>query len=225
MCAIQNTVASHHPNVKDITGQKFGSWTVLYRSKTNGTGRNARWVCRCICGREEVVNGSQMRTGHSSCCRKCSGAKIAKAKRTHGEAGTHRDKSGASITYMRWNGMRARSASNKTLEGMRYAKRDIECCERWSNYRLFFEDMGECPSDKHTLDRINNDLGYCKDNCRWATQTEQQRNKSSNRMVEYNGSKMCVAEFAELICMRYHKCARLVRAGWTTDRIAAICAK
>lgn len=171
------------------------------------------------------MNGSQMRTGHSSCCRKCAGLKIAKAKRTHGEAGRHRDKSGASTTYRRWTGMRARSASNKTLEGMKYAKRDIKCCDRWSSYQLFVEDMGECPSEKHTLDRKNNDLGYCKENCRWATQTDQNRNKSSNRIVEYNGVKMCVAEFAERIGMRYHRCARFVRLGWTTERIAALVAK
>lgn len=116
--------------------------------------------------------------------------------------------------------MRSRAASNKTLEARKYAKRDITICDRWSRYLLFVEDMGRCPSEKHTIDRIDNDLGYSKENCRWATQTEQQRNKSSNRIVEHNGLKMCVAEFAESIGMKYRIVAERVRAGWTTNEIA-----
>lgn len=230
-------VASHHPNVKDITGQQFGKWTVLYRYKANGTGRNTRWLCRCGCGIEQVVLGNQLRTGKSTCCPKCSWLKLSKARLVHGESGSRIDSSPRSVTYRRWMGMRGRSASNKTLEAMRYAKRDLKCCERWSSYQLFHEDMGECPSEKHTIDRIDNNghysCGKCveckcngwKMNAKWSTQTEQQRNKSSNRMVEYNGSKMCVAEFAERIGMRYHRCARFVRLGWTTERIAALVAK
>lgn len=210
-----------HPNVKDITGQQFGDWTVICRSKINGSGRNARWLCKCKCGAEVVVLGNHLRTSKSLRCRQCARFVISQSHIVHGQAGSRIEDSRGSRTYRRWTAMRARAASNKTLEAMFYAKRDIKCCERWASYENFLEDMGECPSDKHTLDRINNDLGYGADNCRWATQKQQQRNRSSNRIVNYKGTDMCVAEFAELLKMPYHKVAHRVRTGWTTDQIAA----
>lgn len=115
--------------------------------------------------------------------------------------------------------MRSRASSNEILELSRYVKRDIPICERWSSYEAFVEDMRECPSDEYSIDRVDNDLGYSKENCRWATQTQQQRNKSSNRIVEYGGRKMCVAEFAELVGRKYHWVADKVRNGWTTEEI------
>lgn len=206
-----------HPNVKDITGQRFGNWTVISRSEKKNRGRNVMWLCICDCGVEGIIIGNNLRTGTSTGCRKCSGRKISKSKITHGEAGGR--KSSGSRTYRIWSMMRARAASNKTLEACHYAKRDITICERWASYQNFIEDMGYPPSDKHTIDRINNDLGYCKGNCRWATQTQQNRNKSSNRIVEYQGKKMCVAEFAETIKRKYHSVAHLVRLGLPTDQI------
>lgn len=206
-----------HPNVKDITGQRFGNWTVIGRSEQKSRGRNVMWECVCDCGQSGVINGCNLRTGTSTGCLKCAGRKISKSKITHGESGGR--KGIESRTYRIWSMMRARAASNKTLEACHYAKRDITICERWSSYQHFIEDMDYPPSDKHTIDRINNDLGYCKENCRWATQTQQNRNKSSNRMVEYQGKRMCVAEFVEMIGARYHRVAHLVRRGLTTDEI------
>lgn len=139
-------------------------------------------------------------------------------KTTHGEAGT-RSGGKKSRTYSCWMNARARAASNKTLEARNYAKRDIAMSEKWSTYEGFLEDMGHCPSDSHSLDRINNELGYSKENCRWATHKEQQRNKSSNRIVEFEGRKMCVAEFAELIGGKYHAVAQKVRDGLSTAEI------
>jgi len=111
-------------------------------------------------------------------------------------------------------------ASNKTLEARRYFKRNLTVSARWMRYENFLEDMGECPSTHHSIDRIDNDLGYSKENCRWATQKQQQRNKSSNRIVEYNGESMCVSEFAERIGARYHAVAEMVRSGKSCDAIA-----
>ncbi len=78
-----------------------------------------------------------------------------------------------------------------------YGGRGIKICERWLNsFENFFEDMGERPSKDHSIDRIENDGDYNKDNCRWGTEEMQVRNKSTNRWLEYNGEKMILEDWA-----------------------------
>lgn len=74
----------------------------------------------------------------------------------------------------------------------------VHVCERWKDYSLFVLDMGERPSINHTLDRINNDRGYEPGNVRWATAKEQNRNKTNNHIVDINGEKKTISEWAEL---------------------------
>lgn len=80
--------------------------------------------------------------------------------------------------YRRWVGMKARCAKDA-----RYIAKGIKVCKRWEKFENFYADMGNMPSPKHTLDRINGAKGYSPSNCRWATYTEQNRNLSSNVRV------------------------------------------
>jgi hypothetical protein len=84
---------------------------------------------------------------------------------------------------------------NKRLDRHTYKK--ITVCERWNKFENFFEDMGNPPTNKHSIDRIDNDGNYCPENCRWATYTEQARNKSNNTILEYDGKRMTIAEWSE----------------------------
>lgn len=208
----QTEGAFAHKNCKDISGRRFGNWKVIGRTKQTGASRNAMWMCVCDCGVRKPVLGTHLRAGRSAGCRSCSGAKISKSKTIHGECGCR--------TYSCWMNMRSRAASNKTLEARRYAIRNIPVCPAWSSYKSFVADMGHCPSDTHTIDRIDNTRGYSKENCRWATQTQQQRNKSSNRIVDYCGEALCVSEFAERLRLPYRLVADRIRSGWTTEQIA-----
>lgn len=79
--------------------------------------------------------------------------------------------------YRSWADMHARCRV-KNKDFLRYGARGITVCPEWNSFVVFFEDMGERPHGK-TLERINNDMGYYPENCRWATQAEQSRNKSS----------------------------------------------
>jgi hypothetical protein len=81
-----------------------------------------------------------------------------------------------------------------------YGGRGILICKSWENsFENFIKDMGERPSKNHSIERINNELGYSKDNCKWATKKEQARNIRSNRIIEFNGIEKCLAEWAEII--------------------------
>ena len=123
--------------------------------------------------------------------------------------------------YRAWKAMKARcyAPSNKNVGT--YQKNNIEVCDEWRNdFEQFFNDMGKRPSDKHSLDRIDNLKGYSKENCRWATQKEQCSNRGTfNRVYTYNNESFVLKEWAERLEIDYstlHK--RITRNGMTFER-------
>ena len=97
-------------------------------------------------------------------------------------------------TYNSWKAMRQRVLFRK---GTRYQQLTI--CGEWKDsYETFFEDMGERPCNS-TLDREDNDLGYSKENCRWASKKEQSNNRSNNVRVLYKGINNTIAEWCAVL--------------------------
>lgn len=90
--------------------------------------------------------------------------------------------------YKVWQGIIDRCNNPKNKDYLRYGGRGIKVCPAWLSFQSFFEDMGDIPPGK-SIDRINNDKGYSKDNCRWATRSEQQMNKQKpkNSSSEFRG--------------------------------------
>jgi len=93
-----------------------------------------------------------------------------------------------------WNIWWSMIQRDRVAEG-RY--KNISVCERWQNYLNFLADMGEKPGEEYSIDRVDNNKGYSPDNCRWATVTQQARNRSSNTFFTYRGETLCIAEWAE----------------------------
>ena len=96
-------------------------------------------------------------------------------------------------TLRYWSKMKSRIASGANHSPI-YGEIDI--CDEWSSFESFYRDMGDRP-EGCTLDRINNKKGYSKENCRWATQKEQCRNRSTNVMISFLGKTMCVHDWAK----------------------------
>ena len=95
----------------------------------------------------------------------------------HGEIGRLDGRRVASPEYMAWQHMRGRCMNPKSKDYPYYGGRGITVAARWEKFENFLTDMGRRPTPKHTLDRKNGDLGYSKQNCRWATRQEQARNR------------------------------------------------
>jgi len=100
-----------------------------------------------------------------------------------------------------------------------YGGRGIKVCARWrGSLANFIADMGPRPSRFHTLDRIDANGDYEKGNCRWATAEEQARNRRSNRLVTFRGSRMTLAEACELTGVKYETAKKRLKSGWDTER-------
>ena len=128
---------------------------------------------------------------------------------THGLCGTR--------IHNVWRAMIARCGKSTHPGYAWYGGRGISVCERWLNLDNFYADMGDPPPGL-SLDRIDNDGPYHPDNCKWSTQSEQGRNRRSNRMLKYRGEIHCVTEWAELLGTNASTLRVRLTRKWSTER-------
>lgn len=122
------------------------------------------------------------------------------------------------LTYARWKSMLQRCNDPQATNYKYYGGRGIKVCERWQDFTHFLADMGECPSAAMTLDRRKNNLGYAPGNCRWATQAEQNRNRSHCVPLTYNGETKNVADWAASLGVKANALSMRLRLGWSVER-------
>lgn len=133
-----------------------------------------------------------------------------KYNRKHGEKG----KNGASPEYRSWAAMRARCSNPKLKEYPRYGGRGITVCERWQFYENFLADMGRRPSLQHTIDRIDVNQGYFKENCRWSTFVEQANNRTRQTYIEIDGVTRTQAQWLRCFNLKKATFKTRVQNGW-----------
>ena len=194
--------------LNDLTGQTFGRLTVLQRSGSNAFNK-ATWDCECSCGKRCVIIGSGLRAGKAvTCgCYRLSGD----CKVSHGAT-----RSGVKTRgYQVWLNMRRRCDSATNKQRKDYGGRGITYCREWNTFEGFIADMGE-PPEGLTLDRINNDGGYSKDNCRWTDRVVQRRNSRSHvNIIEIDGEKMLLTDAVRKYrAVSYHAAASRISRGW-----------
>lgn len=100
--------------------------------------------------------------------------------------------------YNSWENMKSRCLNKNNPSFSRYGGRRIRICSEWLQFKNFLRDMGGCPSLKHTLNRINNDGNYSKENCRWDTHLVQNRNNSHNIKITIDGEVKCLSEWCQI---------------------------
>ncbi len=100
-----------------------------------------------------------------------------------------------------WRLMRTRCNNPNCPAYPRYGGSGIKCCDKWAHFRGFYEDMGPRPPNT-TLGRIDNKLGYFKENCRWETDSEQARNRKTNRLVSFGGKTLTAIIWSEALGLK-----------------------
>ncbi len=125
--------------------------------------------------------------------------------------------------YKIWQGMKYRCRPGLNPVNRSYIERGIKVCDRWEDkengFMNFLSDMGLRPSDKHSIDRINNDLGYFPENCKWSTDAEQMSNRSITVKLSHNGETKCVSEWARDTGISTSTLFGRVYQGWDDEKI------
>lgn len=186
----------------DITGQKFFKLTVkkiLDRTFC---------VVKCDCGTELEARINNIKRGHTRSCG-CLGKDNAMK---HGVARNNKR------IYQIWTGMMARCYNESNPHYRNYGGRGIGVAERWHDVVNFEADVASSYVRGLSIDRKDNDKGYGPDNFRWATKSEQQNNRRTNRRIETPRGVMTIAEAAREFGIKDRTLRHRLRAGWSVAR-------
>ncbi len=191
----------------DLINKKFNRLLVIQRRQNDKWGQSM-WLCKCDCGSEVTTTSHHLREGHTKSC----GCLQREVMTKHGHSTTIK-----SNTYTSWDHMIQRCTNPNFKQYKDYGGRGIRVCKRWKEFKSFLEDMGKCPSG-YSIDRIDNDKGYYKENCRWATRKQQMRNMRRNHLITYNGKTQCLIDWSEETGISYNTLRSRLRIGWSTEK-------
>lgn len=178
------------PWTKNLIGQRFNRLVVQqfagYTPK-----HHAQWVCLCDCGNTKVIKAASFLRGNIKSCG-CMLKEMYAASKGRKNGNRHKP------LWRLWRGMIGRCHNPNASNYKNYGGRGIFVCDEWRHsYEKFILDAGERPSNYYSLDRIDVNLGYSKENCRWATAKEQQNNRRCNHVIEFRGEKKTITEWAD----------------------------
>jgi hypothetical protein len=197
----------------NLIGQKFGRLIVIQRMN-NDKHKKTQWLCKCNCGKETIIIGSHLKSENTRGCGCLKKEMITQRSTIHGHAKSNKK----SYIYKTWIHMIQRCTNPNDKKYPIYGNRGITICKRWMKFLNFLKDMSEPPTNKHSIDRINNNGNYCKSNCRWATRKEQARNTRKNRLISFNGKIQCMSAWAEELYIDKSTLWSRLNSGWSIEK-------
>jgi len=218
-----------HHNINNLLGKKFGEFTATKMVRKNING-NYVWEFRCSCG---VIKCYDYKTINKKKKLHCGCLTIKKIKPVKLEKQSNLKKEIAKNTtlfifgkpfkkLLEYSSYRAmlKRCYNKNHEAYnRYAGKNIIVCDYWKeSFINFYNDMAPRPSKNHSLERIDNTKGYCKENCRWATMKEQGNNRYTNKLLTYNNETLTYAQWSEKLGGDRHLVGQRIKKGWSIEK-------
>jgi hypothetical protein len=192
----------------DLTGQKFGRWTVLEhagRAQSDAKKPRHQWKCECECGTQSIVDGWSLTSGNSKSCG-CY-KRDNPSHLQHGMTGHP--------AHNAWKHARGRCFSKTDTDYDLYGGRGITMCDRWSDFEMFWQDMKSTWQEGLTLDRIDTNGNYEPGNCRWATMKEQANNRRNNVLIDTPDGRMNVKQASEKYNISETTIHTRIALGWT----------
>lgn len=200
------------PPAINLEGKKFNYLTVIERVPgyvTKNGRKRVAYKCRCDCGNEKIILSESIRTGNTKSCGCIKRIGLEK-RATHNMSSTR--------NYNIWLAMRQRCNNPHYSCYGHYGGRGITVCSEWANYEAFMEwSFSHGYADDLTLDRIDNNKGYSPENCQWVSRTKQMRNTRHNRMIEFNGKTLPLAEWADITGLPSPVIKYRLNCGWLVE--------
>lgn len=199
---------STHYLFEDLTGQKFKRLTIL------GYAGDRKWYCKCECGNITKVFSGILKNGTTNSCGCFMRERASEANIEHGHTVNKR----RTPTHRTWTKMLERCQNPNSIRYYDYGGRGITVCDRWQKFENFLADMGERPKGA-SIERVENDKGYYKGNCRWATRKEQCNNRRSNVFLTFNGKTQTIAQWSDETGIRQNTISvRINDYGWPIEK-------
>lgn len=197
----------------DLTGQRFGKLTVLRRDGSTSYGK-PKWLCQCDCGNNVSVAARSLRKGETKSCG-C-------ARQDYFERRNNRGCKGNDY-YRLWNAIRTRCTCETDMHYKDYGARGIKIADEWKtdfwSFYAYISNLDGFGEPNRSIDRIDNNRGYEPGNLRWATATEQARNRRGNKLLTAFGETKTIAEWAEASGMIYQTLwNRIYKKHWEPEK-------
>lgn len=201
------------PNLRDLTGQRFGRLTVIKRAKN--IGRKTAWLCQCECGNTKVVTGSSLHGGQVRSC----GCLWKEVVPKHNQEFNFRHGESGSKLHRTWCNMRYRCSNPNCKDYKNYGGRGITICDEWSsyeNFRAWALDNGF--ADGLSIDRIDVNGNYEPSNCRWVSDKVQHNNTRRNHYLTMNGESHTIQEWSEITGIKWTTIKARIEMGWPIEK-------
>lgn len=196
----------------DLIGKRFNRLLVIEKCDFQKRG-NVIWKCQCDCGNITYVITSKLTSEWTRSCGCLKVDSIIARSTTHGMRSNR--------LYGVWYTMKERCYNKNSEKYSSYGGRGITVSDNWRNsFESFINDMGMPIFDKLQIERIDNDKGYCVENCRWATIDEQAKNKRSTVWMELNGERICLKDWTEKLGLNYKTVYNQLKyLHWSIEKI------
>lgn len=198
----------------DLTNCKFGRLTVVGFERKNRYGISI-WRCQCDCGNKSIVASSDLRSGNTQSCGCLQRELIAERSRKHGLCYNPR--------YTTWSRMKSRCLNPNFASYPSHGGRGIRVCQEWidsfETFNNYVKTLPGYDNPELSLDRLDNNGHYEPGNVRWATKSEQQRNKRNNQLITFNGKTQLLRDWAVELNLNFNTLSTRFFRGWSDEEI------